>query len=130
MMAYRIKNWDKDYEKAQTRKVNRAYWVAVPNKHDGRGYRRVARHARNTELFAAWILIVQVASKMPVRGLLVDGDGPLDSQDLADKTGFPSKIFDLAFVVLVEPKIGWLEHASDDELRKWMKEAEDAISAQ
>lgn len=108
-MTYRIKNWDMYFEKAQTRKLNKASWVAIPNKHDGRGYRRVAKHERSVELFTAWILILQVASKMPERGLLVDEDGPLDAEDMADKTGFPAKIFNLAFTALTEPKISWIE---------------------
>ena len=129
-MTYRVKNWDKHYEKAQTRRCDKAYWVAIPNKHDGKGFRRVAKHERNIELFTAWILIVQVASKMPKRGLLADDDGPLDAEDLADKTGFPSEIFHLAFTVLVEPKIGWLELVPGDEIVPDSDPAPSAIGVQ
>ena len=119
--AYQIKDWDRLFEIAQSRKCERLHWVATPNKHDGKGFRRLARHERSCELFSAWNLILQVASKMPKRGLLVDSDGPLDAEDLADKTGFPKDIFELAFKVLTNPKIGWLEkvngnlHENNDE---------------
>jgi hypothetical protein len=107
--TYKIKDWDSLFEIAQSRKCERLHWVAVPNKHDGKGYRRVARHEKCCELFAAWNLILQVASKMKTRGLLVDTDGPLTAEDLADKTGYPEAIFVLAFKVLSSPKISWLE---------------------
>ena len=129
-MTYRVKNWDKHYEKAQTRRCEKMSWVAIPNKHDGKGFRRVARHERSVELFTAWILIVQVASKMPVRGLLVDDDGPLDAEDMADKTGFPAEIFHLAFPVLVEAKIGWLERVAGDGIVPDSESARSALGAE
>ncbi|KKL91611.1 hypothetical protein LCGC14_1892940 [marine sediment metagenome] len=110
MPTYQIKNWAEYFETSQSRKVyKRLTWVALPNKHDGKGFRRLAQHPDATQIFCAWVLIVQVASKMKVRGLLVDDDGPLDADDLSVKTGFPVDIFDQAFSVLTEPKIGWME---------------------
>lgn len=113
-VVYRIKDWDKLFEIAQSRKCERLHWVAIPNKHDGKGFRRIARHPQRCEIFAAWILILQVASRQDKRGLLVDGDGPLGPEDMADKTGYPEGIFALAFGVLSEPKIGWLEVVNGD----------------
>ena len=115
--AYGIKNWDKHFETAQSRAVyKRLSWVAIPNKHDGKGYRRIAKHPKAAELFTAWVLIVQVASKQKRRGLLMDEEGALTPEDLSDKTGFPEEIFKLAFSVLSEPRIGWLERVADSEL--------------
>lgn len=111
-MTYRIKDWDRHFEIAQSRKCDKLFWVAVPNKHDGKGYRRVARHERAGDVFSAWILILQVASKCPTRGVLADADGEITAEDLADKTGFAKDIFDLAFTVLTDKKIGWLEVAN------------------
>jgi len=108
-VAYQIKDWDELFEIAQSRRYKRLTWVALPNKHDGAGYRRIARHQKCCEIFTAWILILQVASKQEKRGLLVNGDGTITAEDLADKTGYPEKIFVLAFEVLSDPKIGWLE---------------------
>ena len=116
MTAYRIKKWNENFEKAQGRRCGKMVWVALPNKHDGKGYRRVAQHERATELFTAWILIVQVASKMPKRGLLVDEEGPLSAEDLADMTGFPPAIFHLAFNTLTQTSIGWIERVAGSAL--------------
>lgn len=107
--TYSIRGWVKDFETAESRKILRTRWVPIPNKHDGKTFNRIARHPRAVEIFCAWNLIVEVASKMPERGVLVDSDGPLDADDLADKTHFPVEIFEVALQVLVEPKYGWLE---------------------
>ncbi len=114
--AYRIKNWDEHFELAQSRPYKNLSWVKFPNRHDGKGFRRVSMHHRNSDLFTAWILIVQVASKMKVRGLLVDDDGPLTAEDLADKTGFAEDIFLLAFEELTKPRFRWLEVVADSML--------------
>lgn len=106
--TYRIKDWDKHFENHESRKVKRAYWVPIPNRHDGKSYRRIASHPEGVAVFAAWTLILEVASKMPDRGVLADEDGPLDSEDLAAMTGFPAPIFDAAFNLLTQQRFGWL----------------------
>ena len=106
--CYSIKNWDKHFENSESRKIKSLTWLPVKNKHDGKGYRRVAQHPKSEQVFCAWNLIIQVASKMPLRGLLRDDDGPLTASDLSDKTGFRPGIFELAFEVLTDPRIGWL----------------------
>lgn len=106
--TYRIKDWDAHFETAESRKLNKTRWVPMPTKQDGKGYRRIAQHEDSVAIFCAWNLIVQVASKMPTRGLLVDEDGPLDADDLSVKTGFPAAIFATALNVLASDRIGWM----------------------
>jgi hypothetical protein len=110
--VYRVRNWDAFFEKSHKETEVAFRWVAIPTKHDGSGFRRVSRHPRACELFAAWVLIVQVAAKMPKRGLLEDDDGPLDAEDLSIRTGFPVEAFELAFNVLTDKKINWIEDTS------------------
>jgi hypothetical protein len=64
-------------------------------------------------LFCGWNLIVQIASKMPERGVLRDEDGDLSPEDMALMTGFPENVFDLALQVLTEPKFGWICHTEE-----------------
>jgi hypothetical protein len=115
-MTYRVTGWNELYEKAQTRKCREMKWVAVPNKLHGSGYRRVAAHERAVEIFAAWILILQVASKMPTRGLLYKDGRSLTDEDLSFMTGYPKEIFTLAFTILTSREIGWLERVAGDEI--------------
>lgn len=113
---YRVRNWHKSHENAQSRKVQSCRWVSVPNKHDGKSFRRLIAMPNGLALYGAWILILAVASKCPRRGVLADEDGPLSPDDLALKTGSPSDVFREAFEVLADPKIGWLETVPSDEL--------------
>ena len=113
VQAYRVRHWDKHFENHESRKVKSLAWLPLKNKHDGAGYRRVASLPESVDVFCAWVLILQVASKMPVRGLLADGDGPLSAADLGYKIGYPERIFTAAFTaaftVLSKPEIRWLE---------------------
>jgi hypothetical protein len=106
---YRVRNWSEFFENAQSRKYQRLSWVPIPNKHDGKSYRRLMAHDDGPALYGAWLLIVQVASKCPVRGVLADADGVLDADDLAAKTGCPASLFVKAFELLTHPKVAWLE---------------------
>lgn len=105
---YRIKNWARHYEKAQTRKVGNAQWVPLPVKHDGKGFRRLMAMENGPAIYGAWVLIVQVAAKCVERGTLADEDGPLTSEDLTLKTGCDKGLFDEALQVLCSEKIGWM----------------------
>ncbi len=106
---YRIRDWDTLFENSRSRSYKKLDWVPIPNRHDGKGFRRLIAYENGPALFAAWVLIVQVGSKCPQRGVLADEDGPLDADDLSLKTGCPADVFAEAFRVLCLPKIGWLE---------------------
>jgi hypothetical protein len=107
---YRIACWADLYETSETRKYVALRWVPVPNKHDGLGYRRMVSNRERCQLFSAWLLIVQVASKgrPEQRGWLVRDGKPLDAEDLELITGFPAQIFAAAFIFFSDSKIGWL----------------------
>lgn len=107
-MSWIIRDWTKHYETAETRKLKHLTWIKVPNKHDGRGLTRLLRLPDGLAIFGTWILILQVASKMPSRGLLEDQDGPLEPQDIADKTGADPELIKRAFSVLSSKEIGWI----------------------
>lgn len=110
MTVFRIADWEQHYETAETRKLESLRWVPTPNRHDGLGFRRLAAHRDRCELFAAWTLILQVASRgrKGERGILSRDGQPLDAEDLALMTGFPSPIFSKALEFFSHPKQGWL----------------------
>lgn len=112
MALYRIANWELLFETHETRKLLFLKWVPTPNKHDGLGFRRVASQPNRCELFAAWNLILQVASKgrkITDRGTLQRDGRPLTPDDFAMMTGFPAKIFESALVFFSSKEMGWLE---------------------
>lgn len=109
--VYRIRNWKKIFEKAQTREVHRTSWVAVPNSFEGRGFKRLMSRPDGIAIYGAWILILEIASKCPERGELVRDGTPLTCEDFALMTGGPVEAFRTAIEVLSAPEIGWIEVA-------------------
>jgi len=106
---YRIKDWDKHFENAQSRKVTRLAYVLVPNKHDGDGYTElVCDHPNGPAHYGAWVATIQVGAKCEPRGSLMKDTGiPHDATSLSRKTRLPSELFTEAFPRLLQ--IGWLE---------------------
>lgn len=107
-VLYSVRDWDKHFENAQSRKVEKLGWIPQPIKHDGLTYRRVIQ-IHGMEVYGAWCLILQVAAKCPKRGVLSDSDGrPLTASDLSFKTGGSESAFQNALKILSGERIGWL----------------------
>ncbi len=111
-VTYEIVDWNLHFEKSDTRKCKSMLWVPIPTRQDGAGYRRVMSHKSAVDIFAAWIAILQIAAKMPVRGVLKKDGRSLDASDLAIASGLPERIFELAITVLTGEKIGWIRAVS------------------
>lgn len=107
--TYRVRNWAKHFESSETRRLKMLRWIPIPNSHDGKGFRRLMALPDAAEIFGAWVLILQVASRVPERGILEDEDGPLTVEDLSFKTGLKSSSFQKALKALSDKSIGWLE---------------------
>lgn len=106
MKLYSIAKWGELFENNRSRSVKFLDWVSIPNKHDGENYTRMVTHPDGAILFAAWNLLVQVASKCDPRGVLVKDNGqPHDSFSLSMKTRAPKEWFDKA--------LEYLEHQTD-----------------
>ncbi len=113
----RICNWNEIFENNRSRAIESCTWVAVPNKHDGEGYATVMAQKDAAEIFAAWILMVQLASRVSkVRrdGSLVRPDGtPTSLAAMAVKTRVPESWFKKAVPVLLQ--VGWIEQVGEQE---------------
>ena len=109
MKLYKISRWAELYENNRSRLLISLTWVLVPNRHDGENFSAIMAQKQAAEIFSAWILILQVASKCKPRGLLVKDNGtPHDSSSLSVKTRAPKAWFDAAFSFL-EKQTDWLE---------------------
>ncbi len=117
-MPWVIADWDKHFEYADSRKLVQLHWLRFRTRHDGQGFQRLIRKPNGVELFGAFILIAQVASKMEKRGVLANEHGDLDAEDIGIMCGAPTEIIDRALKVLSEPKIGWVFWRSPDEVPK------------
>ena len=119
MKAYRITHWNSYHETADSRKYESLKYVAKPNKHDGLGYRRIVKQQNRAELYAAWSLVLEVASKGPKgqRDWLVRDGRPLTALDLELMTGFPEGLFNQAFKFFAAADLGWLQEAEYEECK-------------
>jgi len=108
MKAYCVKNWERHFENSRSKTVAKLSWVPIPNSHDSEGFATIMAHGDGAEIFTAWILILQVASRCQVRGSLVRENGrPYDAASLALRTRGNAQWFEKAMPVLLE--VGWIE---------------------
>lgn len=107
MKLYSVSDWNDYYENNRSRLVKDLAWVPVPNGHDGENYSRLITGKNAAEIFAAWILILQVASRCTPRGTLTRSNGsPHDPASLSLKTRAPATWFEKSLPALIE--CGWL----------------------
>ena len=111
-MAMRIRDWNKHFETAATRKLRRMYWVPVPNKMDGEGYTSLVDHPNGAAHLGAWYAILEIASRQEVRGNLpTSANRPPSSANFAQCLGrisrIPADVFAEVIPRLVD--IGWIE---------------------
>lgn len=79
---------------------------------DGLAFRLLAKRKDATEVFSAWILMLELASKATPRGDLSHNNVPLSPGEMGEITGFPGDVFSRALKFLCDPKIGWIEEIS------------------
>lgn len=110
MEVYRIVDWSKNFENNRTRELGELRWVPVPNRHDGDRYRTLMSRPDCFEVFGAWNLILQVASKCRPRGTLVRSNGdPHTPETISGIVGGSPKKLRNALEVLCQKDIGWIE---------------------
>lgn len=106
--TFTIANWASQFENAQSRKLKALAWVPIPNGHDSLAYCRLIKRKDGPEIFTAWILMVQLASRCAERGVLASSDGrPYAADDMAVKSRAPERLFTKALPELI--RMGWVE---------------------
>lgn len=101
-VIWQIARWNELYENSESRKLKRLKWVPISNSHDGENFTLLMEQEDAFLIFAAWILILQVASKTKHRGVLVKDDGtPHDARSLALKTRSRTEWFQRALPFLI-----------------------------
>jgi hypothetical protein len=74
-VTYRIRDWKQhfeSYEQSRLKAKDGMRWVTITTKHDGKTFRRLSKIENGIAIYGAWVLIVAVAGKCPVRGVLAD----------------------------------------------------------
>lgn len=112
MKVYVIRDWEKTYEISQSKRIpdgKPLSYVPMPTKQDGKGLRRILRSENALSVFGVWCLVVELAAKMPRRGVLADADGPFDVEDIADSIGIDPKPVEELLKLVTGGKINWIE---------------------
>ncbi len=105
---YKIRDWNLIFENNRSRELKSVNWVAVPNRHDGENFSAIMAHKNGAVIYAAWVLMVQVASKCDPRGtLLRGGQKPHNPTSLSLRTRAPEAWFKVALEYL-EKETDWL----------------------
>lgn len=87
---YKILEWDRYFENAQSRRFDTTKWVAMPNKR-GFGYVKTLKQKNGEAIFGAWCAIIQLASTCSPRGELQSNGIPYTIEDISDITLFSDK---------------------------------------
>ena len=107
-MTLLINNWAENFEKSDNKRLKKMKWIAVPTSFDDKQFRKLSKMPDGIIIFGVWILLLELAAKMPIRGILKDKDGDLSFDDMELMTGFPAKHFKSAIKVLSSDEVGWL----------------------
>jgi len=112
--VYIITRWRDWFTCSQSaRVIQNPTWTPIPIAKDDRARRRLLLLPGGAEAYAALMLIVSVAAKMPERGVLIDDSGiVLDAFDVASLTGADAGLFERAIPLLMRPDIGYLDRRS------------------
>jgi hypothetical protein len=105
---YRIRGWADIFENNRSKAITDLRWVPIPNRHDGETFSLIMRHKDGATIFAAWILLLQIASKCKPRGTLIRGNGqPHNVSSMSAKCRCPDVWFETGISYL-ETETDWL----------------------
>jgi len=110
--VYVIRNWEKEFEISQSKRIpdgKPLSYVPMPTKHEGKGLRRLLRSEDALSMFGVWCFVVELAAKMPRRGVLADSDGPFDAEDIADSIGIDPEPVQKLLDLVTGGRINWIE---------------------
>lgn len=112
VLVYRIRKFSEYYETAESRKLQRLSWLALPTKQEGDGFTELmGAHENGCAHFGAWTAMLQLAAKCSPRGTLLRNlGGRLVAHDLMSIsriTRVPVEVLREAMPRLLS--MGWME---------------------
>ncbi len=114
-LIYQIRNWSELYETHRTRPLKSLDWVPVPNNLANDGYIELVDHEEGPGHFAVWIVLLQIASRCEVRGVLTRTDGrPHDAGSLSRMSRLPKELIASALKRLC--MLTWMEQIDPSKL--------------
>lgn len=116
MEVYRIANWEKAFETADSRRHKTLAWVSLPVDFTSNGYLDLVAEFEDEApaIYGAWCALVCVAAQTPVRGVLASEKGPYTLRRIATIARMPQVAFEKLFKWATQEHIGWLEVVPND----------------
>ena len=109
-LVYRIRDWDQQFETRGSRRHQRPLAkISLSTSLEGLVLRRLLSDPQGAAAYGVWVLLLQIAAKLPHRGVLADSTGVYTPPDLALLTGVPESQVQAALELLCSPRIGLLE---------------------
>lgn len=106
--VFRIREWDKKYERSRSRELQFLEYVPFPNLMPDLSYVRLISHTNGAAHFGLWSAMVFIASRCPIRGTFTtDAGEPLSLTDIASVSRIPEVIVVEAIPRFIQ--LGWLE---------------------
>lgn len=119
MARLRVRNWDRDFECAQSRKTEVLRWFAMPNKVHGVGYSLLMAEPNALQLYGAWCCLLSALSRHRKRSGWLTTDGtpsapPLTPQILAlTSRAADVQTFQAMLDRVAQPDINWIERVDE-----------------
>lgn len=108
-LAYAIKRWSSRFENAQSRRTKDLNHSLTPHELNSAHLEYLMSEEGGPMALAVWHILIQMATRCPQRGLLVNEDGPLTDKDIAKACHLPEQQISRALSLLMSESIGWLD---------------------
>ena len=105
---YAIKDWNTVFEDAKSREVDELKFCKWPVTRTSESAATLRRTVKGSFALGVFGTLVEMAARMPTRGVLRDHRGPMTPERYSDRFGLPVKAAREAFEILASPSIGWL----------------------
>ena len=112
-LAYRIPKFDKAHMRSEHKTlIKKGYrwpWVRVPTDMNCVGLKMLVRDVHGVAAFGVYILLVEAAANMHIRGVLADDRGGITLRRLSMLINVPLDVLGKSIELLIDPEIGWID---------------------
>lgn len=107
---YRIRDWDRLYENAESRKCKTLTWLKLPIKITGNGYCALMEREDGGALFGCFIALLEYAGGLLERGTFTDSKGkPLTPKVISRAIRMPEILVTQTIETLSSGEFDWIE---------------------
>ncbi len=111
--ALLIKNWQIYFENGQTRRIKNLTYSLSPVDYSSMTRKALLRKgAAGHTALAVFSELIDLATRCPQRGLLVEGTGPITPEDIAARTGIALEDVTQSLELLASKEVAWTRYVA------------------